>query len=195
VPDGEKAVLDARARAATLMLIFVSLASGGCGSSHGSAPPIQPTVVGVAPQDFLGDVQCLNAPGAMQSYVVSVADVTALLDVDAGDSGAADGSALTDAGGIGEFTLPSTSPSSCEDIAGSTMVIPGHRYVADVDGYDRIDVRPLAPGSPIVVQTTSGEFVAPRWKTSCGRVSGGAVTAVPYLTRLVRNCAPLKPFQ
>jgi hypothetical protein len=138
--------------------------------------PLQPTLVAVDPEDFLGDVACLEAPGAMRRYVATIVDVTP---------------ASADAEAIGEFMLPSTVPVSCLQRAGSALVVLDRTYAAEVDGYDRIDIVPLAPGSRTMVDAATGQYVRPRWTTSCGRDPGEAVTARPRVTRLVRGCDPL----
>jgi hypothetical protein len=134
---------------------------GACGESsvlQGGEPP--PTVVVVDPAQFLGSVPCLDAPGGMRRYVATLVDVSPLAGLDAG-----------------ELTLPSSEPTSCIQAVHFSRVTPGRRYVADIDGYDRTDIRPQAPGSRIQVDT-SGAYVAPRWTTSCGRLEarpdGGA---------------------
>jgi hypothetical protein len=48
----------------------------------------------------------------------------------------------------------------------------------------------------VLVQDSTGGYVAPRWQTTCGRTTGGSpadgpVTAAYYLTRFVRGCQEL----
>jgi len=88
----------------------------------------------------------------MQRYVVTLFDVT------------------TDV----PFTLPSSGPTTCTRTTSFGFVVPEHRYVARIDGYDRPEVVPLggtSSGSPVMVDGT-GQFVAPRWQTACSGSPG-----------------------
>jgi hypothetical protein len=143
-----------------LCVLVAAGASCGCVSAPESATSTEPTLVAVSPGDFLGDVPCANAPGAMRTYVATVTDVTPGVT--------ADGSAVS------EFALPSSGPVSClKDVGfGGGFVIPGHEYVADVEAYDRTGLEQLGgtgSGSPMLVDKKTGAFVPPRWTTSCGR--------------------------
>ncbi len=166
---------------------FASLACGatialGCGSSPIDTFTTTPTLVAVSANDFRGAVPCAAAPGAMRSF----------------------GATLTDQGTTEEpedFTLPSSvvadgsgyAPIRCEQPAAFAFVIPGHRYVGEVDAYDRSDLVALGPGSRHMVERSSGAYVAPRWTTRCGQGSGsqGPVMAILYRTRFLRGCDPL----
>ncbi len=142
--------LTARGLGVLLAASFTACVDSGSGDSR----PQNPMAIAVAPEDFLGAVPCSSGPGSMQRYVVTLFDVT------------------TDE----SFTLPSSGPSACTRATSFGFVVPGHRYVASVDGYDRTDVFPLGSansGSPVMVDGT-GQFVPPRWQTTC---SGSA--AVP----------------
>jgi len=137
-------------------LLGVAAGLAACVDSGGGGTGITyPTLIAVAPEDFLGRVRCANAPGGLRRYVVTLHDVT-----DEGEG----------------FALPSSGPVDCLLEVKFGFVVPGHRYVARVDGYDRTDIRPLGPpdvansGSPVMVDTATGEYVAPRWTSAC---SGG----------------------
>jgi hypothetical protein len=140
-----------RAWQAGIGLFGVALGLAACvDSGGGDTGIVYPTLIAVAPEDFLGrDVRCANAPGGLRRYVVTLHDVT-------------DG-----------FVLPSSGPVDCLLEVKFAHVIPEHRYVARVDGYDRTDIRPLgAPdaansGSPVMVDASTGEYVAPRWTSTC----------------------------
>jgi hypothetical protein len=145
-----------RAWQAGFGLLGVAAGLAACvDSGGGNTGIVYPTLIAVAPEDFIGRLRCTNAPGALRRYVVTLYDVT--------DEGEA-------------FALPSSGPVDCLLEVKFGFVVPGHRYVARVDAYDRIDIRPLgAPevansGSPVMVDTATGEYVAPRWTTAC---SGG----------------------
>jgi hypothetical protein len=143
---------------------------------------VHPTLVEVWPSEFLGGVPCLDAPGAMRSYVATVWDT---------------GPAYNPAGvpmppdpaTYPPFALPSSGPVACTQPVGFARIVPGHRYVADVDGYDRSDLEPLAPGSRIMIDPATGERVSPRWTTNCGGLQG--TIARVQMARTIRDCAPL----
>ena len=163
-----------------LFLALVAAAAAGCGGSEGSSGSDNPTLVAVSPEAFLGDVPCLAGPGSMRRYVATLEDVTGGL-----------GSESTT---IDSFPLPSSPPVSCNLPVGFGFVVDEHRYAADVDGYDTTALEPLAPGSRFMVSTETGEFVTPRWTTSCGRQDEGTHTSVIAQTRqtiYVRGCAEL----
>jgi len=169
-------------RRSTLMTVVVALGvvGLGCSDSRGGGGNDNPTLVAVEPVDFLGDVPCLPSPGAMRRYVATLEDVTGEFDEEEVD--------------FDSFMLPSSPPVSCVMPVAFGFVVPEHRYVADVQGYDRTDLVPLAPGSPVMLSTESGEVVEPRWTTSCGRQNQGTDTAVIAFNRVtifVRACDPL----
>lgn len=72
------------------------------------------TAMSVDPDSFLGSVACSGQPGAMQSYVATLTDVT---DPE------------------NHFVLPSSPPTSCAQSVYFQYVTIGHVYTADVDGY------------------------------------------------------------
>ncbi|MCC6216638.1 MAG: hypothetical protein IT376_17385 [Polyangiaceae bacterium] len=161
-------------RSALVLVLPVVL--GACfEDSLGSTGEATPTLVAVAPDDFLGDVPCTAAAGGMQAYVATLSEVSGDLD------------------GAGEFALPSSAPQPCARTIAFGFVVPGLQYVADLDGYDRADLTPLAPGSRVLIDP-AGQPVAPRWTTSCGR--GGdredATLSLPNRTVRVTRCDPLR---
>ena len=137
-------------------LALLALLASCTSSSTGTPTPTTPTLVAIAPDDFLGNVPCADAPGAMRRYVATIYDVTPGIGGD---------------GGPTEFALPSSGPVPCaRQIAfGGGFVLQGHRYVADIQGYDRTDIEPLGSGSSVMVNSKTGAVVKPRWTTSCGR--------------------------
>lgn len=124
-----------------------------CSGGTGPRGQIQvPTRMVVQPQDFLGSVPCVAAPGAMRSYQVTLLDVTEDLPGPQSEP----------------FALPTSSVVPCEVPVGFQFVVPGHRYVARVAAFD-LDPSELSqpsPGYPAVVDA-SGRVVAPRWTTTC----------------------------
>lgn len=158
-----------------------------CSSTPSTAGPTTPTLVAVSPSDFAGDVPCADAPGAMRSYVVTLYDLGTVDEPT--DPIALPSSVVRDAAGVFR-------PTGCERTAAFALVIPGHRYDAEVDAYDRTDLSAVGAGSRLLVDDDAGEYVAPRWTTQCGRKLDGSpaegpVTAQLYLTRFVRGCEPL----
>lgn len=118
---------------------------------------VHPTLIGVSPQHFLGDVPCMDTPGAMRSYMATLYDVS----VDPPLQG---------------FELPSSGMVPClQDI---TFLFVGldHEYVARVQGFDRDDLRPQITGSPNAVDS-DGHVVAPRWTGECGQLVTGSAGA------------------
>lgn len=159
----------------TPLLLMLPIALGACfEESLGGSGEATPTLVAVAPDDFLGEIPCAPAAGGMQTYVATLSEVSGDLD------------------GAGEFTLPSSEPLGCTRTVAFGFVVPGLAYVADVDGYDRADLRPLAPGSRVLLGP-DGQPVAPRWTTSCGRGAERteATLSLPNRTVRVTRCEPL----
>jgi hypothetical protein len=106
----------------------------------------------VQPEDFLGAVPCLPAPGAMRAYQVTLLDVTEDLPGPADEP----------------FALPASGVVPCEVPVGFQFVVPGHRYIARVSAFavEPSELRQPSPGYPAVVDA-SGQVVAPRWTTTC----------------------------
>jgi len=172
----------------TGMLSALALGALGCSSTPTAGAPTNPTLVAVAPADFAGEVPCTPAPGAMRGYVVTLFDLGTAEEPTAPT--ALPSSVVRDESG--EFR-----PTPCQQTAAFSFVIPGHRYDAEVEAYDRADVHAVGAGSRLLVDDSTGSFVTPRWTTTCGRNEAGSpaegpVTAAWYLTRFVRGCAPLK---
>jgi len=144
----------------SVVVILGAMVADGCASEGGAeAGIVHPTLIAVSPQDFLGDVPCSDAAGAMRSYVATLIDVSQELG--------------TDAEHVTEFRLPSAGPVSCKDTVAFRFVAAGHRYVAEIAGYDRDpgeQLKPFEPGSA-VMRDSDRNVVEPRWTTSCGRVA------------------------
>jgi hypothetical protein len=160
-----------RASARPVCAILGCLAAA-CSSEADIEPSIQhPTLIEVAPEDFLGALPCSGDPGAVRSYVATLTDVTP----------------LDDAGTERNFALPSSSPQACTRGVGFSFVTSGRKYEAAIDAYDRDDVQPLGPGLRDMVEIGTGQRVAPRWSSACTT----PVTAVFARTRRARGCSPL----
>lgn len=140
--------------------VLLLIAAGFCGcAGTGSviSVPLPTTAIVVDPADFMGNVPCLPAEGAMRRYVATLTSVHAGGAIDAG-----------------AVALPSSPPVSCAQTVSFQRVVDGTEYVADIDGYDIDDIRPLgsADGGPSgsrVMVDGQGHYVAPRWTTSCGK--------------------------
>jgi hypothetical protein len=187
---------------------FLALAAAlaGCDEQElTSTGIVHPTLIEVSPTDFLAEVPCLAGPGAMQTYVVTLHDHGFAPDVDP-DAGAPD--AEGGAGGAGgatsdpEVRLPRRSnPVSCGTAVGFARVTPEHRYSVDIDAYDRADLVVHEPGvevdeelpPPPVKDAATGETVAARWTTTCGKKA--KTTARSGVVRRIRNCEPLVDHQ
>jgi hypothetical protein len=182
---------------------------GGC--SESTVPPAgvyHPTLISIAPAAFLGSVPCVAAKGAMRAYVGTMFNLEYLADgslvttddvaqgdalvggMATADGGAVSCSADADPGttprAIVGFELPSTGPVDCQQSVSIGRVVPGHRYRAEIQGYDRADLVALAPGVPILVDPATGERVEPLWKFSCG--DDCPENAVSYDARSIGNC-------
>lgn len=165
------------------------LAGFGCSdSSVTTIEVVHPTLVAVSPEEFLGSVPCLDAPGAMRRYVATLWDVTGT-SADTGDGGAGSEDGAAGASFAEPFALPSSGPVPCSEEVGFAFVVTGHRYVASIEGYDRDDLVQLEPGVPILVDPETRARVEPRWTTRCG--DENPATSYGSITRIVRGCAPL----
>jgi hypothetical protein len=166
-------------------LVTLSLALWGCGDIGGSPGPTTPTLIAVAPKDFAGEVPCGKTPGAMQTYVATIFDL--------GTSEEPTAPLALPAGVVGGPDI--YRPTSCLQTVAFGFVIAGHRYDAEVDVYDRSDLVAAGPGSRHLMDEATGQYVEPRWTTTCGRKEGspadGPVMAATYFTRFIRGCETL----
>lgn len=126
----------------------------------------RPELVAVAPQDFLGTLHCGTSSGEVQSYVATLFDVTAPTDGGAAPPVEA------------AVALASSPATTCTLPVTFSYVVAGHRYLAEVDAYDRppsalhaFGSEPgaavAAPGGRLQLDAT-GAPVTPRWTTRCG---------------------------
>ncbi len=199
-----------------LVALFAPGLAGVLGACSETTPPIagvyHPTLVSVNPLDLPGGVPCANADGALRSYVATVFDVefeadgslvgSSTSDV-VGTGGAADQEAESqdvDTPGVcpadatpgttprakDGFALPSSGPTDCRTPVAFSRVVDGHRYRAEIEGYDRPGLVSLVAGAPIMVDPTTGERIAPRWKWRCGDTC--PENALAYLNRPIADC-------
>jgi hypothetical protein len=201
-----------RALAALLAPGLASLAGACSETTTPIAGVYHPTLVSVDPAALPGGVPCANADGALRSYVGTVFDVeyetdgslVSSSDPDlVGTGGAPDqeaasqdpdlagfcpadatpGTAPRSANG---FALPSSGPTDCRTPVAFSRVVDGHRYRAEVEGYDRPGLVPLVAGGRVMVDPTTGERIAPRWKWRCGDTC--PENALAYLNRTLADC-------
>lgn len=151
----------------------------------------------VQPSLFIGDVPCSSAPGAMRSYVATLVDRT---------------------NPEVPFTLPSSLPTPCSMGVRFNDVVAGHRYTAEIDGYEAFadeicpegcflpngtkDYKVLRSGSRHMAHA-DGSAAEPRWLATCGSVDGDSGSGgsggddQPYTiaadtgTTVLAACSPL----
>lgn len=157
-----------------LLLALLSLAGCGDNTNDLTGFGTANTLVAVEPSEFLNTLRCTAELGNMQHYVATFLDITPGLDP-------ADDSAE-------RFQLASSPPVDCNQTVATGFGVAGHLYVAHIDGYDRTDIQPLAPGSPIMaVADGSGAIAEPRWQTDCTLPA----ECVALSTEFVRGCTKL----
>jgi hypothetical protein len=148
-----------------------------------------PTLVEISPDAFLDSVPCLDAPGAMRRYVATVFDVNPTGTASSSDGGGGESSTDDD------FALPSSTidsgdgvarPIPCRQGVAFSRIVPGHRYRAEIDGYDRDDLQALEPGLRILIDPVTSERVAKRWAWSCAEKT--PVTGLAEITRSIGSC-------
>jgi hypothetical protein len=157
------------------IVAFLALAAAGCNNSSATIVGVTPsTAVAVDPLEFLGPVKCGTAPGEMQLYVATLSDVSRRSVLGIGST---------------NLVLPSSAPTGCGVSVLFENILQGREYEAAVQGYDRNDITPLAPGSNVMLECLRwntdnldggnaspaprkclevGDYVAPRWTTRCG---------------------------
>jgi hypothetical protein len=166
------------------VLATVALIGVGCSDSSGGGGVQAPTLVAVSPEYFLGDAPCVQEGPGLIRYSATVLDVT------------------DDPDG---FELQSSGLVSCLRGVAFSFVVPEHRYIAEIRGYDRSDLKPESAGSPNAVDP-EGRVVRARYSTRCGYRSdpsgeGGAgsegifelngVRSVENFTVYTNYCEPL----
>ncbi len=181
-------------RPTALLVGFGLLAYVGCSSSGATTTSVtHPTMVEVAPEDFLGDVPCTEGPG-LKRYVATLFDTNYVAEGGAGGASADDAAA----GGArpADFQLPSSQPTACLAAVGFGLVVAGRHYRVEVDGYDTDDLAPRALGSREMVSPAPTELepdqplATPRWTASCD----GAVAVGSTIVR-ADHCAQFQPLQ
>jgi hypothetical protein len=155
----------------TWLCATLALGLGSASCADTSTLPttiVHPTLIEVWPNQFLGTVPCLDAPGAMRSYVATVYDLGPTRVDETGQVVDEFGEPVDPSSVRPAFALPSSGPVACTQPVGFGQVTPGNSYRAEIFGYDRPNLVRLAPGVPIMVDAETGERVEPRWTTRCG---------------------------
>ncbi len=137
-----------------LFAVALGLGQVGCPSAADTLTNdnvLVATSVSVDPTSFLYDVPCANVPGAMQSYVATVTDVTDLKN---------------------PYTLPSSAALPCSQRVYFESVQVDHQYTAVVEGFEE-PADALFPVGPGDRHMQTGPFgmrvnVKPRWTTVDG---------------------------
>lgn len=156
-----------------------------CSSTDTTSPSVIYTDIYLDPGSFRGEVGCGEGPDTMRSYVVTMFDVTDVLQIPGqvdGDAGTSAGTAPTcgfDGDSLPGVALPSTPPLGCTLRAMLGGVVGGHSYLGRIDAYARPAcggrvttgcVHPIGAGSSIMVDET-GAVVPPLRRTRCGDLS------------------------
>jgi hypothetical protein len=89
------------------------------------------------------------------------------------------------------FALPSSGPVACTEPVGFGQVTPGNRYGAEIFGYDRVGLKPLASGIGIMVDPATSERVEPRWTSRCGFERNAPAICHAQFARTIRGCDTL----
>jgi hypothetical protein len=144
-----------------LLLFVATCALSACNGSDTTITVLPTTAIVIDPAQFLGNVACLDAPGALHEYVATLVDISANNTFPK----LADGGVLP----LDGLILPSSPPTPCTETVLFERLLVGREYVGFIQGYDRDEIMPLATGSPTMVDSVTKAYVPPRWQTSCGR--------------------------
>jgi hypothetical protein len=189
---------DRLGRTTPALAALAALVLAACGEEEVPVVRIaHPTLVEVRPEEFLGAVACRDAPGAMRRYVATVFDLGPEPEEGEEDPAACGEDGPDDA--MKGFALPSSTIDRggdkatgipCTQRVGFSRIVGGHRYWAEIDGYDRDDLEALAPGTRLLHDPVTGVRVPPRWTTQCGRCN--PVTGLDSIVRTIGTCDPLE---
>jgi hypothetical protein len=192
--------------AAALFSGFTCLALGvtGCNdastSTTGSTSYTSTLYIYVRPADFLGDVLCSDAPGAMGSYVVTLIDRT--------------DPAMKP---VSSLPTPCSQGVRFPDVIGPTVDddgndVKGHEYSAEIDGYEalageicpeggckdpngKVNYDALYSGTRKMQYAAgtaaAGTKAVPRWLTACGGTAETNTKPAAFGITLLTACEPL----
>ena len=170
-------------------LVLLFLLSTGCSSTNNNAlPPEAQTLVGVDPSDFMATGAC---GVTVMRYVATLRDVSGS---DNAINAQLRAQLITSGISAVPFVVASSPPTPCDEAIVFGNVVSYHAYDAELDGYDRSDIKPPYTGSSAML--AEGEYVAPRWTASCHGWTdgdGGVQPAYssPYMTVYLRDCTRL----
>jgi hypothetical protein len=178
--------------ASVLVGLGLLLALPACSSDGATTTAVtHPTMIEVAPEEFLGDVPCTEGPG-LKRYVATLYDRNYV----APGAGGADSGSDVPAGDAApaELRLPSSRPTPCLAGVGFGLVVASRHYDVKIDGYDTDDLAPRALGSREMVSPAPSEeepatpLATPRWSAHCE-------DAVAVASTIVRadHCTPFMP--
>lgn len=171
-------------RPACFVLGAALLAYAGCSSSGSTAVSVtHPTMIEVAPAQFLGTVPCAADGPGLKSYVATLFDTNETAsggapsdDEGEGEAGAPVEDAFRRLRGdtpSDEFELPSSAPAPCTASVGFGYVVPGRRYEVLIEGYEQAvsEVEPRALGSHLLVakSATGGAALSSTFRAYCRR--------------------------
>lgn len=184
-------------RISALLLAFLAPFSAACTetpttttTTDDASSGLTPALI-IRPREFLGDVPCSAAPGAMRSYTATLIDHLSSKDPETGE--------------VVEqtFTFPTSLPTSCGQGVRFDEGVGGHFYSVQIEGYEDFagDIGPdgwirsdgtvnfnkLRSGSRHMVNR-DGEPVTPRWVTTCGEGENDPTLAAASGTTLIRGC-------
>ena len=168
-----------------LIVVYAGCSSGGSAVTSVT----HPTMIEVSPEDFLGNVPCTDGPG-LKRYVATLIDT----DYSVGGAGNVNATDENAGGAPSPFQLPSSPPTPCLAAVGFGLVVAGHHYEVQIDGYDTDDIAPRAIGARQMVSPapTQAEPVTPlatpRWTARCEE-------AIAVTTTIVRaqRCSKFTP--
>ena len=181
-------------RPTALVVGFGLLAYVGCSSSAATTISVtHPTMIEVAPEDFLGEVPCSDGPG-LKRYVATLFDTNYVAE---GGAGGASAQEMAAGGAQPEdFQLPSSQPTGCLAAVGFGLVVPGRHYRVEIDGYDTAELAPRALGSREMVSLAptnlepTQPLATPRWTARCD-----SAVAVDLTIVRADHCATFQPLQ
>ncbi|MEN9580576.1 MAG: hypothetical protein RJA70_3585 [Pseudomonadota bacterium] len=165
---------------------------GACGSTGSTSGLGSSTYLEVSPAEFEG-ADCKNDGGEWEVYTATLVDVTGQPGTFSANHARALASAAPAAPKTDEaepveplvldYALPTSPPTRCHlsvrfvDVVPASVSSVAHSYIARIAAYDRADLKPVAPGSPLL--TADGRLVRPRWEGTCGELDEGPDGAVP----------------
>lgn len=159
------------------------LAYAGCSSSGSTSSSVtHPTMLEVAPAQFLGAVPCAADGPGLKTYVATLYDTnevanggapSTIEDELAEETTETAFARLRGDAPSDEFELPSSAPAQCTASVGFGYVVPGRRYEVLIEGYEQetAAVQARALGSHLLVATEdpAGPVLRSSFRAYCRR--------------------------